>query len=54
MVGEVEAVEEAARQGKDHLLGEDEEENEEPLPSVRVYSNLVSATALIEARHAIG
>jgi hypothetical protein len=53
-VGVVEAVKRKARQSQDHRLGEDEEQDEESLPSFRLHSNPVSATSLVEARQEIG
>lgn len=53
MVGAVEAVKRKARQSQDHRLGEDEDQDEGSLPSVRLHSNLVSATSLVEERHEI-
>jgi hypothetical protein len=54
VVGAVEAVKREARQNQDHRLGEDEEQDEESLPSFRLHSNPVSVTSLVEARHEIG
>jgi hypothetical protein len=54
VVGAVEVVKREARQSQDHRLGEDEDQDEESLPSFRLHLNSVSATSLVEVRHEIG